>query len=668
MGQLGQRTKYERIEAALARPQLVAAVLAILALGLRIGWADWLGIPPAVMIIVESVLAVLLLVRVPFAVLYGDLSQREHQSQPPLGRKRRSRTRVLARWRSNAQHTIGSSVRVALRGLFPRKPVGGLIGWLMTPFRRAIHHCGGEAVIVLLAIIGFALMPVLADDPSLEVRRGITLTMAGAASMYVVELLRQVQRLRIPPLLLFVSTYGILILIGAILLASPQAYAGDGALPFVDALFMSASASSVTGLSTVDVGTQLSRTGQIVLLCLIQVGGLGIMTFAAFASIMIGAGMSVRDRVAVSEMLNYDMVGKVGRLVAWLLGITLIAEITGFCLMYGHFDGPDGKALVGTEQFFYTAFHSISAFCNAGLSLYPDGLSRYGAGKGMDLTIIMPMMILVILGGLGFTVIMELLRFRWWHLPVVRRMPMVGKRIRRHPLPRLSLQTKLVLSMTVILLLIGPIVFWILESGVIREGGVLQGLPVKDQVVTSTFQGMAAPRSSGFNTIDFSQIRQETQFFTILLMLVGASPGSTGGGLKTTAVAIMFLVLYSSFRRRPVEVFRRRISEDQVSKVVLTLVTALLITNLATFALLITEGDWLPTTPNSFERLTFEVVSAFATVGLSTGITDQFSDAGKVILTLCMYLGRIGPITLVLALGRKHSAKFEYPGESVMLG
>jgi trk system potassium uptake protein TrkH len=273
---------------------------------------------------------------------------------------------------------------------------------------------------------------------------------------------------------------------------------------------------------------------------------------------------------------------------------------------------------------------------------------------------------LVVIGGLGFTCIMELLTFRFWHLPVVRRMRWVGKFSRRHPVPRLSLQTKVVLMATTTLILGGAVVFWCLESGVFGNSGVLKDLPAESQAIGSVFQGGITARTAGFNTHDVGAFQSETQFFMILKMMVGASPGSTGGGIKTTAMVILLLVLWSSLRGRPPELFRRRISDDQIRRVLLALVTILIVLNLAVFLMLISESGTKH--GNDFKAITFEVVSAFTTTGLSTGITSDVSEAGRVILSVCMFLGRVGPLTLVLALGRKQAAKFEYPGESVMLG
>lgn len=644
--------RYVRFSRSWLWPEFVAAAIALVVLIADVGWSRSLGLSPWLTVSIEAVLAAVLLVRVPVAMMTPLPEFVEEQRMS-------SRRSPRVRQKSTIMRAVGAfSQRFRLRRRLPRA---------LEPFRRVAERCPGEGVILALAVTGF-LLTTLSDDPVSEFPAGIRLTLFGAGAIYLVNSLKSFQRLRVPPLQLFSGTYAALILLGGLLLSSPRSTVAEGSLSFVDSCFMAASASCVTGLAVLDVGTELTGAGQAILLLLVQIGGLGIMTFAAFASIVVGAGMSMRDRRAISEVLDYDVVGRVGKLVLWILGITIVCEGTGALILYSQLES--GAAVAGTEasRIWWSVFQSISSFCNAGFSLDATSLMGHSGlhGGGVNWTVMLTVAALIIVGGLGFTVIMDLSTFKFWHMPLVRRTRLVGTFIKRHPVPRLSLQTKLVLIATFTLIVGGGVVFWLLESGVFGGDGVLAGASPATQAVNAAFHGGITTRTAGFNTVDVAALQPETQFFSVLMMLVGASPGSTGGGIKTTAMVILLLVLWSSLRGRPPEVFRRRINDDQVRRVLLALVTILIVLNLAVFLMLIAEGG-RPDSP-SFMDLTFEVVSAFTTTGLSTGITADLSDAGKVILTVCMFLGRIGPISLVLALGRKPTARYEYPGESVMLG
>ncbi|MCA8938935.1 MAG: TrkH family potassium uptake protein, partial [Planctomycetes bacterium] len=227
-----------------------------------------------------------------------------------------------------------------------------------------------------------------------------------------------------------------------------------------------------------------------------------------------------------------------------------------------------------------------------------------------------------------------------------------------------QLQTKLVLITTLALIFFGTAMFWLLE---VDNLNTLFGLGVDKQVMGSFFQGGVTPRTAGFNTLDYSKMSPSTQHLTMLLMFIGASPGSAAGGLKTTAVAILVLSLLNTMRGRPMEAFKRRIRDDQVRRVLVMLVIGLIVVNGAIFVLSVSEQTILAK-ERGYQQLSFEVVSAFATTGLSTGVTSDFSDFGKFVLAFCMFLGRVGPVTLVLSIGRKTRASFDYPHETVMLG
>ncbi|MCB9936038.1 MAG: Trk family potassium uptake protein [Planctomycetes bacterium] len=487
------------------------------------------------------------------------------------------------------------------------------------------------------------------------------LTQAGLGAFVTIRLLRFfsiLTRLIQSPLLVFTGSFGGLILLGTGLLLLPGAHTPGHEIGFLDAFFTATSATCVTGLVVVDTGAAWTRFGQLVILALIQCGGLGIMTFAAFFGLAFGRGMGVRGAAAVGEMLNLDFVGRVGRLAAWIVGITFSFELLGGLALYGHWVDAAGAPLPTGEQIYYSAFHSISAFCNAGFALYGDSMVRYAG----DWPVVLSISGLVIAGGVGFTVIVDLATYRFWANPYFRRIPIIRRKVRHQQLPRLSTQTRIVLIVTLALLLVGTFGFWALEAG-----NTLKDRGFSEQLAASFFQGMT-PRTAGFNSVDYGQLLPVTQFFTMLLMLIGASPGSTGGGLKTTTFVVMLLAVVATLRGRPTEAFKRRIPEALIRKSLVMLFLVLTFTNTALLLLMLTEADGIGSVEQGFEKLAFEVVSAFCTVGLSTGITTELTGLGKLIIIACMYVGRVGPLTLVLAIGSKQPRKFEYPEEQVMIG
>ncbi len=533
--------------------------------------------------------------------------------------------------------------------------------------RDGWEHAGPDTIALLVGVfLGLALFffshwvtGVLDDEGTFTAFAYLTQAgLLGFGGSRLLRLFSFITRLASAPLLVFVGSFLVLILIGAGLLLLPGAHKpGVNPTP-MNALFMSTSATCVTGLTVLDIGRDFTRFGQLVILTLIQIGGLGIMTFAAFFSLLFGRGTGVRDASAFGEMINVDFVGRVGRMIAWILGLTFSIELAGTLALYGNWVDEAGTALPAGEQLYYSAFHSISAFCNAGFSLHGDSLVRYAGSWPMVLSISS----LVVLGGLGFTVMTDLLTYRFWAHPLARRVPFLRRRVRNQAIPRLTVQTKMVLVATLLLLVAGTAGFYALEYN-----NTLSDLGWGDQLARAFFGGMT-PRTAGFNTVDVANMKPASKYFTILLMMVGASPGSTGGGLKTTTFALMFLALVATFRGRSPEAFRRRIPEGLIRKSLVMLVLVLVLVNMATMAMMITEADGAAAARHGFENVTFEVVSAFCTVGLSTGLTPELTFGGKLIIIATMFVGRVGPLTLVLAIGSRRAQKFEYPDEAVMIG
>jgi trk system potassium uptake protein TrkH len=440
------------------------------------------------------------------------------------------------------------------------------------------------------------------------------------------------------------GSFAVAILLGTLLLSLPFAQAG-GPLSPLDALFTATSAVCVTGLTVVDTGSRFSPAGQAVVLALIQLGGLGLMTFAVFVGVLLGRRVAFTDRMVIQDSMHHTPKAGLRRLVRYVLVFTLACEAAGALLLWLRFRGqlPSGEAA------WQSVFHSVSAFCNAGFCLLPDSLVRY---RG-DLLVNLSITGLVIVGGLGFLVNMEL-------------RDQVLQRLRGRRAPLVTLHTRLALTVTAALLLGGMLVFLALEWD-----NVLRGLPVEERLLASWFQSVT-PRTAGFNTIDYGRASPDTLLVTIFLMFVGASPGSTGGGLKTTTFGLLVALVIARWRGRGrASVFRRTIPHAVMDRALTLTLLAWALVSMAIGLLVLTETHGLPfaVAEPRFLALMFEAVSAFGTVGLSTGITSSLSPAGKLVLVALMFAGRVGPLTLVLAVGpRQQKGRFRYAEENVMVG
>jgi len=440
------------------------------------------------------------------------------------------------------------------------------------------------------------------------------------------------------------GSFAVVIASGALLLSLPFAHSGEP-VSFLDALFTSASAVCVTGLTVVDTGSRFSPAGQAVVLALIQVGGLGLMTFAVFVGVLLGRKVGFTDRMVIQDSMHHTPKAGVRRLVRYVLTFTLVTEAAGAALLWLRFRGqyPAGEAV------WQSVFHSVSAFCNAGFGLLTDNLVRYRGDTLVNLVVTG----LVIVGGLGFLVNMEV-----WDQARLR------LRGIRAPVP--TLHSRLALTVTAALLLGGTVAFLALEWG-----NVLSDLPLRERVLAAWFQSVS-PRTAGFNTIDFGLVSSDTLFFTIFLMFVGASPGSTGGGIKTTTLGLLVALVVARWRGRGrATVFHRTIPHAVMDRALTLALLAWALVSLAVGLLVATETRGVPfgAAEPRFLALMFEAVSAFGTVGLSTGITASLSGAGKLVLVALMYAGRVGPLTLVLAVGpRPGRGRFRYAEENVMVG
>ncbi len=424
-----------------------------------------------------------------------------------------------------------------------------------------------------------------------------------------------------------------LILSGSALLMLPP-MTEDNSITYIDALFTATSAVCVTGLVVVDTGTFFTPLGQAVIMLLIFCGSLGFMTMATLIFIFLGKKISLSDRLLVKEALNQESIAGLLRLVLTVVKMALLFILIGTLFMLFRFYPQFGFG----RGLFFSLFHSISAFGNAGFDLFGsfDSLSNFPTDYLVNGTI----MVLFIIGGLGFTVILELVR----HLRFKE---------------RLSLHSRLVLIISSALLIGSTILVLSLEYS---NPATMGHLPLGGKIFTALFTA-ATPRTAGFNVLDTSALTYPTILIIMVLMFIGASPTSTGGGIKTTTFGIVFFTLINMVRGRqePV-IFSRVFSFTQVMKAVSIITAAVSLVFITTFVMTIFEE-------HEFSSLLFEAFSAFGTVGLSRGITPELSSASKAALIFTMFGGRIGPLTLMFALARrKQAAVLHYPEEHVLIG
>jgi trk system potassium uptake protein TrkH len=450
--------------------------------------------------------------------------------------------------------------------------------------------------------------------------------------------------LRARPLASLCAWYAIAILIGAIALTFPASTAsGDGA-PFLVGLFTSTSAIAVTGLAVVDTATYWSHFGHWVILTLVQLGGLGIMTLSTALAVVFGGAMTLRDRSVLLEIHDEETFAGFRALLARVIGLTLAFEAAGAGLLWLRFAADPVRAGVPGgdpgDLAFLALFHAVSAFCNAGFGLWPDNLTRWVGDVPVNAVIGG----LIVVGGLGFPVVARLLSWETWRAP-------------RRALARLPIHDRLALGGTGLLLGAGFVGYLALEWA-----HSLAGLGLGEKLVAAGFASVTA-RTAGFNTIDYGLLAPAGVLLTVLLMFVGGSPGGTAGGIKTTTVAVMALAIRAMLRGSPeVEYHGRRIPETTVYRAVaVTLISAL--------GLAAALGLLLLVEPLPFDRLLFEAVSAFGTVGLSMNTTPSLSDPGRLVVIALMFVGRIGPFTLALAIGAsRRPAGYSFPTGRINVG
>lgn len=439
--------------------------------------------------------------------------------------------------------------------------------------------------------------------------------------------------LRWSPPRILVFGFAMIIVIGALLLSMPFASSDGSRLPFIDALFTATSATCVTGLVVVDTGTYFSTFGKIIILSLIQIGGLGFMTMGTLIALVLRKRISLKERLILQEAMNQSSMEGIVRLIRRVIFYSLTIELVGAVLFAVRFafDMPFGRAV------WYGLFHAISFFNNAGFDIFGNfrSLTMYVGDPLVNIV----SMLLIIFGGLGFVVMADLLEFR--------------------KNKRLSLHSKVVLSATGILIAVGAIVIFIFEFS---NSKTLGSLNWGEKILASFFQSVT-PRTAGANTLDYTQLRQATVFFTVILMFIGASPGSTGGGIKTTTFTTMVGAVIAMIRGRDdIVLFHYRLGKDRIFKALTITMLSLTLVIFVTMLLSTTEDQ-------QFLRILFETTSAFGTVGLTTGITPELTFFGKIVIALTMFAGRLGPLTLAYALGPKTEKElYRYPEGKITIG
>ena len=430
----------------------------------------------------------------------------------------------------------------------------------------------------------------------------------------------------------FVAT----ILGGTLLLSLP--FATTHGISLVDALFTSTSSVCVTGLTVKNTARDFTLFGKVVILLLIQVGGLGYMSLATMLALVAGRKIGMSERILIRESLNTGTLEGVVRLLKRMLIFVFTAEAAGAVVLA--FSFRHGRSAAGAA--WQGLFHSISAFNNAGFTLFDDGLAAF---RG-DITVNAVVMLLIIVGGIGFVVVNDVHVFF-----------LADRR-------KLLLHTRIVLVSTLVLVVTGALLVYFNERKYLFATG---DFSTTDAVLSSLFASVTA-RTAGFNTIDYSAVQPSTIFLTIILMIIGASPGSTGGGIKTTTFSVVIMNIWCTIRgKRDTVIFRQRISEAMISRSLVVLAMAVIFVNIVTLVIIDIEHT-------GFQKTMFEVVSAFGTVGLSTGdgaarsFCALFSTPSKVIIILTMLAGRLGPLTLFMGLMRQRDERIRYPEGRIMIG
>jgi trk system potassium uptake protein len=459
----------------------------------------------------------------------------------------------------------------------------------------------------------------------------------------ITKLSTNISLINLEPATFFLLSFILLILIGTGLLMLPAMTTIPGSMPFIDALFTSTSAACVTGHIVVDTATFFTFKGKLVILVLVQLGGIGIVSFASFFATFIKKGVGIRHQAIIQDHLSAENLSSTKEILRKVVFITLVIESIGMLLIF--FTWGDHITFESFEdRLFASIFHAVSAFNNAGFSIYTDGMYNPALRNAYILHLVIAMLIIV--GGIGYATIEDLLS------------PRILRERLFNPWKEWKINTAFAVYTSLFLIFLGTVVFYLLErNNTLKELNFVEGM------ITAFFQSVNT-RTAGFNTINFGAALMPTLILCYFLMFIGGSSASTAGGIKTSTFMLILLSVASTVRnKKNIEISRRTISLEVIHKAYTILIIAVGYNLFAFFLLTITEPNIAPM------KLLFEEISAFGTVGLSTNVLGEFSNSGKSILIFSMYLGRIGPLTLALALSSKvSSGAYKYPSASVMVG
>ena len=453
---------------------------------------------------------------------------------------------------------------------------------------------------------------------------------------------------KLHPSSIFILSFLAIICVGSFLLMMPEMTVQEGSMNFLDALFMSTSATCVTGLGVVDTATFFTFKGHVIILFMIKLGGLNIIAFGAFFALLTKFGLGLKHDEAIEDFVNKDSLfsakGLLGKIIIW----STMIEIFGAVLMYYSWDSSIPFKSNG-DKIFSSIFHSFSAFNNAGLSLFTDGMYNIHVRENYIIHIVV--ILLVFFGALGFTSIFDLFSIR----ALRERM--------KTPWKTLQFSTKISLYFSLGLVALGTVAFFFLE-----KDNTIKDMTIIEQGITSLFQSVT--RTSGFNTVDIGAMTMPMLILMLFLMFVGSSSSSTGGGIKTSSLGLICASIIATIRgRKHPQLFKRSISPDLIAKAFAVLLFFILGNLICIFLLSISEGQILAQEGRTIMDLIFEEVSAFGTVGLSTGITSELSSFGRYVIVVSMIIGRVGTLTVAFAIGKKVlSTNYKYPQGHTMVG
>lgn len=513
-----------------------------------------------------------------------------------------------------------------------------------------------ERWLVVLEVISLLLLLLAQWDIVFASLGGRQYLQLAISAIFIIEISKRslaLEKLKVNPGLLFIFSFLLLIIIGALALMLPISTV-SGHFGFVDALFTSTSAVCVTGLGVVDTGTYFTRFGQDVLLVLISLGGLGVMTFTSFFGFFFKGETSFRNQMIYKDFTGEDNLKNVFSTIIKVVTFTIGVEIVGALLLFSSLSPADFQDDWG-KQAYFSIFHSISAFNNAGFQLKSNGL--YDATLHHNHVFQTVIAVLIIFGGLGFYISFNIIKYLGDRIKIRARNILFGDTLKHTPWV-LNFNSRIVLRTTFILLLVGTIVFYFTEyNGTIKD----HWGPGK---VLSAFFLSVTPRTAGFNNIDMTALSREGMLVTILLMWIGASPGSTGGGIKTTTFAVATLGIFNVARgRKNVEFAKREVAQESLYRAFVVICLSLIFLGFSSLLVSYFNPEI------TLDKLVFECFSAYGTVGLSMGITSQLSTESKIVIIFTMFVGRVGALTFLMAVLRKavDNRFYRYPSENVII-